>query len=110
MPLPTQLQVFANFYPPKWYNIYSPDISPPHYFLFPRLKMKLKLLHFADVAEIQGAVTDELKKGPEGGNFVSFSENVRQSKSQYIWQWSLFRKKNRYVTSSCVFDFYKNQS
>jgi histone-lysine N-methyltransferase SETMAR len=31
---------------------YSPDLSPPDYFLFPKLKMKLKGLHFADVAEI----------------------------------------------------------
>jgi hypothetical protein len=29
-------------------------------FLFLKLKMKLKGLHFADVAEIQEAVTDEL--------------------------------------------------
>jgi hypothetical protein len=41
---------------------YSPDLSPPDYFLFPKLKMKLKGLHFADVAEIQEATTDELKK------------------------------------------------
>jgi len=32
---------------------YSPELSPPEYFLFPKLKMKLKELHFADVAEIQ---------------------------------------------------------
>jgi hypothetical protein len=42
--------------------LYSPELSPPDYFLFPKLKMKLKVLHFADVAEIQKAVTDELKK------------------------------------------------
>jgi len=42
--------------------IYSPDLSPPDYFLFPKLKIKLKGLHFAGVAEIQEAVTDELKK------------------------------------------------
>jgi len=41
---------------------YSPDLSPPDYYLFPKLKMKLKGLHFADVAEIQEAVTDKLKK------------------------------------------------
>jgi hypothetical protein len=41
--------------------LYSPDLSPPDYFLFPKLKMKLKGLHFVDVAEIQEAVTDELK-------------------------------------------------
>jgi histone-lysine N-methyltransferase SETMAR len=41
---------------------YSPEISPPDYFLFPKLKMKFKGLHFADVAEIQEAVIGELKK------------------------------------------------
>jgi len=41
---------------------YSPNLSPPDYFLFPKLKMKLTGLHFADVVEIQEAVTDELKK------------------------------------------------
>jgi hypothetical protein len=30
--------------------------------LFPKLKMNLKGLHFADVAELQEAVIDELKK------------------------------------------------
>jgi hypothetical protein len=42
--------------------IKSPDLSPSEYFLFPTLKMMLKGLHIADVAEIQGTVTDELKK------------------------------------------------
>jgi hypothetical protein len=32
---------------------YSPDLSPPDYFLFPKLKMELKEFQFADVAEIQ---------------------------------------------------------
>jgi len=41
---------------------YSTDLSPPDYFLFPKLKIKLKGLHFADVAAIQQAVIDELKK------------------------------------------------
>jgi hypothetical protein len=48
--------------PPFYHSPYSPDLSPPDYFLFLQLKMKLKLLNFLDVAEIQGAVTDELKK------------------------------------------------
>jgi hypothetical protein len=51
---------------PKCYNSlspsYSPDLSPPDYFLFPKLKTNLKGLHFTDVAEIQEAVIDELKK------------------------------------------------
>jgi hypothetical protein len=48
----------TNFY----YHPYSPDLYPPEYFLFPKLKIKLKGLHFVDVAEILEAVTDELKK------------------------------------------------
>jgi len=64
---PTKLQVVANFLPKKILQPfitppYSLDLSPPDYSLFPKLKMKLKELHFADVAEIQEAVIDELKK------------------------------------------------
>jgi len=43
------------------YNPVLSNLSPPDYFLFHKLKMKLKGLNFADVAEIQKAVTDELK-------------------------------------------------
>jgi transposase len=43
-----------------YHTPYSPDLSPPDHFLFPKLKMKLKGLHFEDVAEIQEKVTDEL--------------------------------------------------
>jgi histone-lysine N-methyltransferase SETMAR len=49
----TPKNVTAIYHPP-----YSPDLSPPDYFLFPKLKMKLKGLHFAYVAEIQEAETD----------------------------------------------------
>ena len=91
---PTKLQVFANFDPQKCYNPlpppYSTDLSPSDYFLFPELKMKLKGLHFADVAEIQGAVTDELKKVQKRGIFGSFSETVQPRKSLCVYQWSLF--------------------
>jgi hypothetical protein len=41
------------------------------------------------VAEIQEAVTDELKR-VQRGIFGSFSETVELCKSQYICQWSLF--------------------
>ena len=37
---------------------HTPDLSPPDYFLFPEFKVKLKGLHFMDVAEIQGAVVN----------------------------------------------------
>ena len=53
----THKNVTTLYHPP-----YSPDLSPPNNFLFPKLKMKLKGLHFADVAEIQEAVTDVLRK------------------------------------------------
>jgi len=61
---------------PFYHPPHSPDLSPPDYFLFLKLKMKLKGLHFADVAEIQEAITDELKKGPKRGIFGSFLESV----------------------------------
>ena len=41
---------------------YPPDLYPPGYFLFSKLKMKLKGLQFANIVEIQDAATDELKK------------------------------------------------
>jgi hypothetical protein len=53
----TPKSVTTLYHPP-----YCPDLSLPDYFLFPKLKMKLKGLHFAYVAEIQEAVPDELKK------------------------------------------------
>jgi hypothetical protein len=63
---PTKLQVFANFWPPK----ILPFINPPvlsrfvsaRLFSAPQLENEVKGLHFADVAEIQESITDELKK------------------------------------------------
>ena len=68
-----------------YHPLYSPDLSPPDYFLFLKLKMKLKGLHFADVAEIQEAVTDELKKVQKEEFLAAFSETVRPRKSLYIY-------------------------
>jgi hypothetical protein len=51
--------------------------------------MKVKGLHFADVAEIQEAVSDELKKAKKR-NFRQLSETLRPRKSLHIYQWSLF--------------------
>jgi hypothetical protein len=75
---------------PLYHPSYSPDLSPPDYFPFPKLKMKLKGLHFEDVAEIQETVTNELKKVQKRGIFCSFSETVRPRKSLYTCQWCLF--------------------
>jgi hypothetical protein len=41
---------------------YCLDLSQPDYFPFPKLKIKLKGLHFADIAKIQEAVIGESKK------------------------------------------------
>ena len=53
----TQKNVTTLYHP-----LYSLDLSPPDYVLFSKLKMKLKGLHIAEVAETQEAVTDELQK------------------------------------------------
>jgi hypothetical protein len=63
--------------------------------------MKLKGLHFADVAEIQ-AITDGLKKVHKGGIFSSISETVQPCKSLYICQWRLFLIKKVCVFIMCL--------
>lgn len=44
---------------------YSPDLSRCDFFLFPKLKNHLKGTHFGTLANIQKAVTDQLKAIPE---------------------------------------------
>ena len=66
---------------------HSPDLSAPDYFLFPKLKMKLKGLHFVDVAKIHNWW---IKESPKWGVFSIFSETVHPCRSLYIYQWSLF--------------------
>ena len=41
---------------------YNPYLSQPHYFFVPEVENDVKRLQFSDVADIQEAVTDELKK------------------------------------------------
>ena len=117
---PTKLQVFANFWPPKkCYNPlsppphpptpYSPDLSPQEYFLLPKLKMKLKGLHFADVAEIQEAVNWWIKARPKRGIFGSFSETVRPCKKPVYMPTEIILNWKR-VFSSPIFDFLKKIS
>jgi len=43
---------------------YSPDLAPPNFFLFPRLKSSLKGHHFGTVKNVQAAVTSALKEIP----------------------------------------------
>jgi hypothetical protein len=59
----------------------SPDLSQPDYFLFPKSKMKLKGLHFADGAEIQDAVIDELKKAQKEEFSAAFQKVYDRAKA-----------------------------
>jgi histone-lysine N-methyltransferase SETMAR len=60
---------------------YSPDLSPLDYFLFFKLKMMLKAFHFADVAEIQDAVTNELKKDQKEEFWAAFQKLYNRAKA-----------------------------
>lgn len=40
---------------------YSPDLSPPDYFLFPKLKLKMKGQRYESIEAIEAAVTRELR-------------------------------------------------
>jgi len=60
---------------------YSPDLSPPEYFLFLKLKMKLKGLHFEYVAEIQEDATGELKKDKKEEFLAAFQKMYDSAKA-----------------------------
>jgi hypothetical protein len=57
-----------------YHRQYSPDLSPPDYFLVPQVANEVKRTPIADVAEIQEAVTDELKKAQKGEFLAAFQE------------------------------------
>ena len=56
-------------------------LSPPDYFLFPKLTTKLKELQFAGVARIQEAVNDELKKVQKEEFSVAFQKLYDSAKA-----------------------------
>jgi len=68
--------------------------------------MKLKGLHFADVANIQEAVTDELKNVHKEEFSANFRNCTTAQKPIYM-PMELILNKKKYVSSSCVFDFLK---
>jgi hypothetical protein len=77
---------FCQFLTPKkcykpFSHPYSPDLSLPNYYLFPKLKNKLKGLHFADVAEIQEAVPGELKKVQQAKFSAAFQKLYDRAKA-----------------------------
>ena len=79
----------------------------------PKLKIKLKGPHFADVAKIQEAVTDELqevkkkKKKRERGIFVAFQKMCDRAKVCIYVNVAYFEFKKKYVSSSYVFNIKK---
>jgi len=66
--------------------------------------MKLKGLHFADVAEIQEAVTDELKK-VQKEEFSALFRKCNTAQKPVYKPMELIWNKNKSMSSSCVFDF-----
>ena len=67
-----------------YHPLYCPDLPPPDYLLFSKLKMKLKGLHFVGVFEIQEAVTDELKK-IQKEEFVAAFQKLQDCAKAYIY-------------------------
>jgi len=67
--------------------------------------MKLKGLHFAAVAEIQEAVTDELKKVQKEKFLALFRNCTTAQKPVDMPMELILNEKERYVSSSCVLDF-----
>jgi len=65
--------------------------------------MKLKGLHFADVAEIQEAITDELKK-----EFSAAFQKLYDCTKACVYGNGAYFKIKKYGSSLCVFDFKKN--
>jgi hypothetical protein len=55
---------------------YSPDLSPCDFYLFPKLKSKVKACHFQTLDSIQKAVTNAFKTLTEGG-FQSYYETLK---------------------------------
>jgi len=67
--------------------------------------MKLKGLHFADFAEIQEAVTDELKKVQKEKFSAAFQRLYNNVKACMHASGAYFGLKKKYMYSSCFFDF-----
>ena len=91
----TQKNVTIIYHPPL-----LPRLSPPNYFLFPKLKTKLKGLHFADVSEIQEAVTDEVKKAQKEEFSADFQKLYDRAKACIYANGAYFE-----LEKICVFDF-----
>jgi hypothetical protein len=96
----------CQFFTPKnfttlYHPSYSPDLSPPEYFLFPKLKMKLKGLHCGDVTKIQEALTVELKKVEKEEFSAAFQKLYNRTKACICANGAYYEYKKKVY----VFDF-----
>ena len=95
----TKLHVFANFWPQKCYNPLSTPLPTLRMYLrhtifcSPSWKMKLKGLHSADGAEIQEAVTDELKKARREEFSAAFQKLYDRAKACIYANRAYFERK-----------------
>jgi hypothetical protein len=67
--------------------------------------MALEGLQFANVAEIQEVVTDELKKIQKEEFSAAFQKLYSRAKACLYVNGAHFEQKEMYVSSSCFFDF-----
>ena len=72
--------------------------------------MKLKGVHFLNVAKIQVVVTDELKKVQKEEFLATFQKPYYREKNLYIWEWSLFWIKKKVCVFLMCLRFLKNLS
>jgi histone-lysine N-methyltransferase SETMAR len=85
-----------------YHSPYSPDLSPLEYFLFPKLKIKFKGLQFADVAEVQEAATDELKKFQTEKFSATFQKLYDRAKAGIYANGAYFNKKMLCIFLMCL--------
>ena len=74
----TQQQVATLNHPP-----YSPDLSPPDYFLFPKVKLQLKDARFDTIERIQKALIDQLNKN-SAEDFSNAMKKLKTRADLYI--------------------------
>ena len=82
---------------------YSPDLFPPDYFTLAKLKIKLKRLHLADVAEIQEAVNNELKKVQQEEFSAAFHKLYDRAKACIYASGAYFEYKKICLPRVCSF-------
>ena len=87
---------------------YSPDLAPCDFYLFPKLKLKLKGHHFRTIVNIQKVVTDELNTLTENDSRYCYDQWKKRWNhcvtSQGVWRRSLVisGESNRHLNKKSV--------